>query len=83
MCADTKGCRRKTDGITCHGGGQIALTMVISNAPAALFGAVDAAVIGPLAGPALVGAVGLGAFTLSTCYWVFGFLQMSTSGLAT
>jgi MATE family multidrug resistance protein len=45
-------------------------------------GAVDTAVIGQLGDAAQLGAVGLGAVILATLYWAFGFLRMSTSGLA-
>ncbi len=71
-----------TDGITYRRVGRIALPMVISNATVPLLGAVDTAVIGQLGDPALLGAVGMGAIILTTYYWVFGFLRMSTSGLA-
>jgi MATE family multidrug resistance protein len=47
-----------------------------------LLGAVDTAVIGQLGDPASLGAVGIGAVILATLYWAFGFLRMSTSGLA-
>lgn len=61
---------------------RIALPIVISNATIPLLGAVDTAVIGQLGQAAPIGAVGLGAVILSTLYWAFGFLRMSTSGLA-
>lgn len=60
----------------------IAIPIVLSNATVPLLGAVDTAVIGHLGQAAPIGAVGLGATILSTVYWVFGFLRMSTSGLA-
>lgn len=61
---------------------RIALPIVISNATVPLLGAVDTAVIGQLGAAAPLGAVGLGAIILATLYWAFGFLRMSTSGLA-
>ncbi len=60
----------------------IAIPIVLSNATVPLLGAVDTAVIGHLGLAAPIGAVGLGATILSTLYWAFGFLRMSTSGLA-
>lgn len=60
----------------------IAIPIVLSNATVPLLGAVDTAVIGHLGQAAPIGAVGLGATILSTLYWAFGFLRMSTSGLA-
>lgn len=61
---------------------RIAGPIVLSNATVPLLGAVDTAVIGQLGDPASLGAVGLGAVILATLYWAFGFLRMSTSGLA-
>jgi MATE family multidrug resistance protein len=61
---------------------RIAAPIVISNATVPLLGAVDTAVIGQLGQAAPLGAVGVGAIVLATLYWAFGFLRMSTSGLA-
>ena len=61
---------------------RIAAPIVLSNATIPLLGAVDTAVIGQLGQAAPLGAVGLGAIILTTLYWIFGFLRMSTSGLA-
>ncbi len=61
---------------------RIAAPIVISNATVPLLGVVDVAVIGQIGLAAPLGAVGLGAVILTTLYWIFGFLRMSTSGLA-
>ncbi|AZL59823.1 MATE family efflux transporter [Tabrizicola piscis] len=61
---------------------RIAGPIVLANATVPLLGAVDTAVIGQLGDPAALGAVGIGAVILATLYWAFGFLRMSTSGLA-
>ncbi len=61
---------------------RIAVPVVLSNATVPLLGAVDTAVIGQLGQAAPLGAVGMGAVVLATLYWAFGFLRMSTSGLA-
>ncbi|MCF8511929.1 MAG: MATE family efflux transporter [Rhodobacteraceae bacterium] len=61
---------------------RIALPVVLSNATVPLLGAVDTAVIGQLGQAAPLGAVGMGAVLLAMLYWAFGFLRMSTSGLA-
>jgi multidrug resistance protein, MATE family len=61
---------------------RIAGPIVLSNATVPLLGAVDTGVIGQLGDPAALGAVGIGAVILATLYWAFGFLRMSTSGLA-
>jgi multidrug resistance protein, MATE family len=61
---------------------RIAGPIVLSNATVPLLGAVDTAVIGQMGQAAPLGAVGIGAVILATLYWAFGFLRMSTSGLA-
>lgn len=61
---------------------RIAAPIVLANATIPLLGAVDTAVIGQIGLAAPLAAVGMGAVILSTFYWVFGFLRMSTSGLA-
>lgn len=61
---------------------RIAGPIVLSNATVPLLGAVDTAVIGQMGLAAPIGAVGLGSTILMIFYWAFGFLRMSTSGLA-
>lgn len=61
---------------------RIAGPIVLSNVTVPLLGAVDTGVIGQLGDAASLGAVGIGAVILTTLYWAFGFLRMSTSGLA-
>jgi MATE family multidrug resistance protein len=60
---------------------RIALPIVLSNATVPILGAVDTGVVGQMGLAAPIGAVGLGAITLATVYWVFGFLRMGTTGL--
>ena len=61
---------------------RLAMPIVLSNATVPLLGAVDTAVIGQLGEAAPLGAVGIGAVILTTLYWCFGFLRMTSSGLA-
>jgi MATE family multidrug resistance protein len=61
---------------------RIAGPIVLSNATVPLLGAVDTGVVGQMGAAAPIGAVGLGAVSLATLYWAFGFLRMGTSGLA-
>lgn len=61
---------------------KIALPIVISNATVPILGAVDTGVIGQIGQAAPIGAVGIGAVIISSLYWVFGFLRMGTTGLA-
>jgi MATE family multidrug resistance protein len=60
----------------------IALPIVLSNATVPILGAVDTGVIGQMGSAAAIGAVGIGAIILTAIYWVFGFLRMGTTGLA-
>ena len=60
----------------------IALPIVLSNATVPILGVVDTGVVGQLGEAAPIGAVGIGAIILSAVYWVFGFLRMGTTGLA-
>lgn len=61
---------------------RLAGPIILSNISVPLLGAVDTAVIGHLPDPAALGAVGIGATIFSFLYWGFGFLRMSTTGLA-
>jgi MATE family multidrug resistance protein len=61
---------------------RIAVPIVLSNATVPLLGAVDTGVVGQIGLAAPIGAVGIGAVILSSVFWIFGFLRMSTSGLA-
>ncbi|MEM9967393.1 MAG: MATE family efflux transporter [Pseudomonadota bacterium] len=54
---------------------------MISNATVPILGAVDTGVVGQMGDAAPIGAVGIGAISLSALYWVFGFLRMGTVGL--
>jgi len=60
----------------------IAVPIVISNATVPILGAVDTGVVGQMGQAAPIGAVGVGAVVLSAIYWIFGFLRMGTTGLA-
>ncbi len=60
----------------------IALPIVVSNATVPILGAVDTGVVGQLGEAAPIGAVGIGAIILTAFYWIFGFLRMGTTGLA-
>ncbi len=61
---------------------RLAAPIIISNLSVPLLGIVDTAVVGRLPGPEYLGAVAVGALVLSYIYWGFGFLRMSTTGLA-
>jgi len=55
---------------------------MIANAAGPVVGIVDATVIGRLGNPLLLAGIGLGAVIYAIFYWGFGFLRMSTAGLA-
>ncbi|MCB1331530.1 MAG: MATE family efflux transporter, partial [Maritimibacter sp.] len=59
----------------------IAVPVVLANATVPILGAVDTGVVGQLGEAAPIGAVGIGAITLSAVYWIFGFLRMGTAGM--
>ncbi len=60
---------------------KIALPIVLSNATVPILGAVDTGVVGQLGLAAPIGAVGIGAITITALYWILGFLRMGTTGL--
>lgn len=61
---------------------RVAGPIVLSNATVPIVGAVDTGVIGQAGLAAPIGAVGLGAVMLTAIYWLFSFLRMGTTGLA-
>ena len=61
---------------------RIAGPIVVSNATVPILGLVDTGVVGQMGLAAPIGAVGIGAIILTALYWVFGFLRMGTTGLA-
>ncbi|MDF1854490.1 MATE family efflux transporter [Pseudooceanicola sp.] len=60
---------------------RIAFPIVLSNATVPILGAVDTGVVGQLGEAGPIGAVGIGAVTITSIYWAFGFLRMGTTGL--
>ena len=60
----------------------LALPAAAASAATPLLGVVDAWVLGRSSDPLQVGAVGLAAAIFSALYWTFGFLRMSSAGLA-
>jgi len=56
--------------------------IMLANAAAPVVGFVDTFVIGRYAGTTALAGIGLGAVIYGIVYWGFGFLRMSTAGLA-
>ncbi len=75
--ADTGAARPITHARVLH----IAVPVVLANATVPILGAVDTGVVGQIGEAAPIGAVGIGAITLSAIYWLFGFLRMGTAGM--
>ena len=61
---------------------KISLPIIISNSTIPFVGMIDAFVIGQLSYPILIASIGLGASAMTTIYWLFSFLRMGTTGLA-
>ena len=55
---------------------------MLANGAAPIVGLVDTFVIGRFVGTAALAGIGLGAVIYGIVYWGFGFLRMSTAGLA-
>jgi len=56
--------------------------IMLANGAAPIVGLVDTWVIGRYVGTAALAGIGLGAVIYGVVYWGFGFLRMSTAGLA-
>ncbi len=56
--------------------------MVISNITTPILGLVDTGVVGHLGDASYIGAVSTGGLLFGFLYWGFGFLRMSTTGIA-
>ncbi len=61
---------------------RIAIPITLSNVSEPMIGIVNTAVMGRLPEPHYIGAVAVGTLIFSFLFWGFGFLRLSTSGLA-
>jgi MATE family multidrug resistance protein len=61
---------------------QLTWPVILANITIPMVGVADVAVMGRLPDPAYIGAVAMGAAMFSAVYWLFGFLRMGTTGLA-
>ncbi len=61
---------------------RIAVPIMLSNVTEPLIGVVNTAVVGQLPEAHLIGGVAVGSLIFSFLFWGFGFLRLSTSGLA-
>jgi MATE family multidrug resistance protein len=60
----------------------VAVPIMLANVSEPLIGVVNTAVIGRLNDPAMIGGVAIGGVIFAFLFWGFGFLRLSTSGLA-
>lgn len=60
----------------------VALPIMLSNVSEPMIGVVNTAVIGRLGDAALMGGVAIGGVIFAFLFWGFGFLRLSTSGMA-
>ena len=60
---------------------RLALPMTLAHMSTPLLGFVDAAVIGRLGQPALLGAIAAAAVIFDFVFWALGFLRLGTAGL--
>lgn len=61
---------------------RIAVPSIVSNITVPLLGLVDVAITGHLGSATYLGAIAVGGMLFNIIYWMFGFLRMGTSGLA-
>lgn len=61
---------------------RIAVPIMLSNVTEPMIGVVNTAVIGQLPQAHLIGGVAVGSLIFSFLFWGFGFLRLSTSGMA-
>lgn len=61
---------------------RITLPAIAANITVPLLGLVDVAITGHLGNAAYIGAIAVGSMIFNVVYWVFGFLRMGTSGMA-
>ena len=61
---------------------RIAMPAIAANITVPLLGLVDVAITGHLGNAAYIGAIAVGSMIFNVVYWVFGFLRMGTSGMA-
>ena len=61
---------------------QIAVPSIISNITVPLLGLIDVTIVGHLGSAAYIGAIAVGGMLFNIIYWIFGFLRMGTSGMA-
>lgn len=60
----------------------LAIPSIVSNITVPLLGLVDLTIVGHMGNEAYIGAIAVGTMIFNVIYWLFGFLRMGTSGMA-
>ena len=61
---------------------KLALPSIVSNITVPLLGLVDLAIVGHIGSETYIGAIAVGSMIFNVIYWIFGFLRMGNSGMA-
>lgn len=61
---------------------KLAIPSIISNITVPLIGLVDLTIIGHVGSASYIGAISVGTMIFNVIYWMFGFLRMGNSGMA-
>lgn len=61
---------------------KLAIPSIISNITVPLIGLVDLTIIGHIGSASYIGAISVGTMIFNVIYWMFGFLRMGNSGMA-
>ncbi|MBP1616345.1 MAG: GntR family transcriptional regulator [Bacteroidetes bacterium] len=61
---------------------KIAIPSIVTNITVPLLGLIDVAIVGHLGSSAYIGAIAVGGLVFNIIYWVFAFLRMGTTGMA-
>ena len=61
---------------------KIAIPSIVSNITVPLLGLIDVVIVGHMGNAAYIGAIAIGSMIFNVICWVFGFLRMGTSGMA-
>ncbi|OJU36743.1 MAG: MATE family efflux transporter [Bacteroidales bacterium 45-6] len=61
---------------------KIAIPSIVTNITVPLLGLIDVAIVGHLGSAAYIGAIAVGGLVFNIIYWVFAFLRMGTTGMA-
>ncbi len=61
---------------------KIAIPSIVTNITVPLLGLIDVAIVGHLGSSTYIGAIAVGGLVFNIIYWVFAFLRMGTTGMA-